>query len=461
MEQQKKDNIIWKEQIYNALRYILFRWNSILLIGVAAAIMADLVLTLVYEPVYRTEASFALNIEEVSSDPDAQTEISEALGYILDSNVFLDKIREDLDVKNLNGTFSTNAVPGTNIVKIAAEAESPQLAYRMMYAMMSRYQELTSLVIGNMRIEVLDNIQVPMAPYNSVNHAKNMLFSGTGGMLVLVVYYALLYIGRNTVKGKSDVKDKLQIRFLAAVPSESKITFNQRKLSRKKALLITQLTTSLAFVESFGRLRSRFERVADKHHYKIIVINSIMENEGKSSVAVNLAISLSRKGKKVLVIDADLGKPAIAKIMAMKPENGLSEVLRENAAIGSALYHHDKTGVDYIMTDEVSEDREKLLENNVLKKCLEELRDHYDYILIDTPPAALMEDALITAQYSDGVILVVRQDYTPVTFINRVIEKYLAQDTPVIGCVLNRSIPDFRMFRKHRVHKGEKDYGTK
>lgn len=461
MDQENRDNIILKEQIYNAVRYILFQWNRILLTGVIAAIICDLVLTLTYEPVYRTEASFALNMDELSSDPDAQSEIAEALGYILDSNVFLDKIEEDLNVKSLKGHYTTSAVTGTNIVKIGAEADSPQRAYEMMYAMMDRYQELTSLVIGNMRIEILDNIQVPMEPYNHISHMKNMMLFGFGGILIMIAYYALLYISRNTVKGKTYVKDKLQIRFLASIPSESKITYTHKRFGIKKAVLITQLTTSTSFVEAFRWLRSRLEAVANKHKYKVVMINSIMENEGKSSVAVNLAISLAQEGKKVLVMDADLGKPAIAKIMDLQPETGLEEVLRGNAAMESIICHHEKTGVDFIMACEAAEDRDVLLENGILKDWLQENRGEYDYILLDTPPVALMEDAMITAQYSDGVILVVRQDYTPVTFINRAIERYLAQDTPIIGCVLNRSIPDIRLFRGNRIHKGADGYGTK
>lgn len=461
MEQESRDNIIWKEQIYNAVRYILYRWDRILLIGVFVAIALDLVLTLIYEPVYWTEASFALNTESLSDDADAEAEIAEALGYILDSNVFLEKIQEDLGIKDLDGHYTTSAVTGTNIVKIGAEADSPQRAYEMMYAMLERYQELTSLVIGDMRIEVLDSIRVPMEPHNSINHVKNMLLFGMGGMLLIIIYYILLYMGRNTIKGKSYVKDKLQIRFLAPIPSESKITFTHKKIARKKALLITQLTTSTAFVESFGWLRSRFEAVAAKYKYKIVVVNSIMENEGKSSVAVNLAISLAQKGKKVLVMDVDFGKPALAKIMDLTPEKGLEEALKGNAPVESVICFHEKTGVYFAVANDVIEDRSGLLENGILERWLREHREDYDYILLDTPPAALMEDAMITAQYSDGVLLVVRQDYTPVPFINRSVEKYLAQDTPVIGCVLNRSIPDFRLFRLNRTHKGEEVYAAK
>lgn len=461
MNQENRDNIILKEQIYNALRYILFRWNRILLIGVAAAIICDLAVTLTFEPSYRTEASFALNLQDLSNDANVQSEIAEALGYILESNVFLDKIEEDLEVKSLKGHYTTSAVTGTNIVKIAAEADSPQLAYQMMYAMMDRYQELTGLVIGDMRIEILDNIKVPMEAYNKISHMRNMLFFGFAGMMAVTIYYVLLYISRNTVKGKLYVNDKLQIRFLASIPSESKITYNHGRFSTKKAVLITQLTTSASFVEAFRWLRSRFEAVTYKHKYKVIMINSIMENEGKSSVAVNLAVSLAQKGKKVLVMDVDLGKPAIAKIMGLQSETGLEEVLKGNAAMESVICHHEKTGIDFILTCEAQEDRSALLENGILKNWLHENREAYDYILLDTPPIALMEDAMITAQYSDGVILVVRQDYTPVTFINRAIERYLAQDTPIVGCVLNRSIPDIQLFRRNRKRKGEDDYGTK
>lgn len=454
MGEGKKEDIRFREQLYNVIRNVLMHWNYLLLFGVIIAIAADFILTVTWKPVYRAEASFAIKMSEHSENGETQDEISEALGYILTSNVFLEEVQSELGDKHLNGNFTTSAVPGTNIINISAQADSPQTAYRMMYAMMERYQEITELVIGNMRIELLEKMEVPMAPDNVINHGKNFILFGAAGMAAVLLYYVATALMRNTIQGKSSVKEKLQLRLLAAVPSEPKVSWHRGRLLKKKALLITQITSSKRFVEAFHYMRNRIESISGKYHYKVLIVNSVMENEGKTSVMVNIAISFAQKGKKVLLVDADLGKPALAKILDMKPEVGLEEVLQGKVSIEEAICHHDRLHLDLVMTKNAVDTRSELLESDFLKDWLAQCKEQYDYILLDTPPSGIMGDAMILAQYSDGVILVVRQDYAPTAFINRTVEKYLAQDTPVIGCVLNRSIPHFGIGGSGRGHEG-------
>ena len=456
MEQKNRWDL--RQQIYNIARALAAKWHLICLAAVTAAVIGDLVLTLLYAPSFVTEASFAMKMPEYGLDGSEEGEIAEALQYILTSNIFMDQIREDLGEDEINGTYSAEAVEGTNIVKLSAQADSPRISYLMMYAMMDRYQEVTDLVIGDMKIEILEDLQVPLSPSNKMDHAKNMaLFGLCGGAAAALLIEMAAYM-RDTVKDKNTVKERLQIRLLAEIPSESKLVLHSRKIYKKKALLITQITTSMPFIESFRRLGERFEAEARKHGSQIVVVNSTMENEGKTSVAVNLVAALAQSGKRVLLIDGDLRKPAVGKILDMESDKGLEDVLEGEEDVRDVVCRNERIGADIVLSKKPVEHSSAVLEQGRIGEALDRCREEYDYILIDTPPAGLLGDPLIIAGYADAVLIVVRQDYTPAALINRTIERCLAQDTPVIGCVLNRSMP---VLGNKMPRKGGGEYGRK
>ena len=455
MEQNNWQEVSWNEQIYNIVHDVLRCWHVICLIGVMVAIAADLFLTLTYSPAYLTQASVVRkqsSPQEVSEEEGA--EIAEALGYILSSNMFMDKVKEELQVEHLNGSYSIEHVSGTNVMKIKAEATTPQISYRMLHSMMERYEEVASLVIGDTKLEVIDKMQVPVEPYNQINHVKNLVFFGIVGMVLMVAFYAVMSFMRDTIKQKKDIKNKLQVHLLANIVKEPKTLLKKGKIHRKKALLVSQITTSFEFVEAFRRLRVRFEAQAQKKGYQIVSVSSTMENEGKSSVIMNLAMMLAKKEKKVLIIDLDLGKPALHKLLEVSVKHGIEEALRGEIKPEETIFHHERTNLDCVFTKQAVANRLELLENPILEKWLKECREDYDYILIDTPPSHMISDSRIISQYVDAVIVVVCQNVVPTTLINRTIDHYLMQDTPVMGCVLNRSTPNLMMKQRVRLDEG-------
>lgn len=459
MEQNNWQEVSWNEQIYNIIHDVLKRWHIICLIGVMVAIAADLFLTLTYEPAYLTQASVVRkhsSSQEVGEEEGA--EIAEALGYILSSNMFLDKVKEELQVDTLQGFYSIEHVSGTNVMKIKAEASTPQVSYRMLYSMMERYEEVASLVVGDTKLEVIDKMQVPMEPYNQISHAKNLLIFGAAGMVVMIAFFSMLSFMKDTIKQKKDVKNKLQVRLLAQVVKEPKTLLKKGKIHRKKALLVSQITTSFEFVEAFKRLRVRFEAQAQKKGYQIVSVSSTMENEGKSSVIMNLAMMLAKKDKKVLLIDLDLGKPALHKLLEVTVKHGVEEALRGEITLEETIYHHERTKLDCVFTKQAVANRLELLESPILEKWIKECKKEYDYVLIDTPPSHMISDSRIISQYVDAVIVVVCQNMVPTTLINRTIDHYLMQDTPVMGCVLNRSTPNWMMRKRARLDEGGATY---
>lgn len=448
--------ISWNEQVYNIFQDVAKNWHSVCLVSVLLAIVADLFLTFTYVPMYRTEVTVVRKLATATAtEGNEEEEIVEALGYILSSNLFLDQVKKELEVKELQGAYEIKNVPGTNMMKIVAEATSPLVSYRMLASMMERYEEVVSLVIGDTKLEVIDHMQASLRPYNELSHTKNFLIFGGIGAMTEVFFTALLSFLKDTIKEKKNIRNKLQVRLLGTIQKEPKMTFKGGRIYKKKALLITKLTTSYEYVEAFHRLRHHFEDQAQKKEYRVVSISSTVENEGKSSTIMNLAIALAKQERKVLLIDMDLGKPALHKLLEEKVEHGIEEALQGKLSIDQTIHHYKRFGMDCIFVKNAVGKRWELLENPVLKEWISEKRKNYDYILVDTPPTYYMSDSKIVSQYMDAVLLVVRQNMAPTKLINRTIDHYISQDTPIMGCVLNCSVPDRILgIKSHREREG-------
>lgn len=458
--QEQKSHTNWKEEIYNVLLDILHRWLLILGVGITTAVAADLILSLTYTPVYTTGATFVMKTTEQMGNSAEIDEIAGSFDYILKSNIFLNQVKKEIGLKRLNGHYASVIIPGTSMIKITATADKPRTAYMMMYAMMDNYMDISQMVIGDTQIEVIERMSAPRKPSNSFSHSRNLLLFGAAGIGIMILLLALWSYTKDTIKGKKDIAEKLQIRMLGSIVKEPKTHFRGFRPVKKKAILITQITTSFWFVEGFKKLRSRIERTAEKKGYQVMMVTSSAENEGKSMVTINLALALADEEKKVLVADMDFRKPAVYKIMDLPKNDALTEVVQEKLSWREALYHDEKSGIDFLLKSEYSENASELLESPVLESMFREMKKEYDYILLDSAPISYMSDAVVLSRSVDGVILTVRQNYMPVTLINRALSKIMVTKTPIIGGVLNRSMKKRSKLLKHsyaRYHYREEE----
>ena len=162
----------WYEIVQIILTDIARRWRSIIMCTLVFAVAADMVISLTHHPLYRSEATFALktgNQYMTSDQIDEIADIASAFGYIISSNVFKQDVMEDMGVDTLDGYFETSSLSGTNIISIAAVSSSPRTSYRMMISMLDRYKELSQLVLGNVDIELMQNISITQDPLSLIH----------------------------------------------------------------------------------------------------------------------------------------------------------------------------------------------------------------------------------------------------------------------------------------------------
>lgn len=218
--------------------------------------------------------------------------------------------------------------------------------------------------------------------------------------------------------------------------------FKQKKKSRgnggKLTLRLVNEDASFAFVESYKSLRTNLEFIAASKHYNTFAITSAGPMDGKSTVAMNLALTLGESGKRVILVDADLRKASIAHYIGISSRaNGITSVLSGESELEDVIVKWPDKPVDVLTVGMIPTNPSELVGSSGMVKILEKLSQTYDYVLVDTPPVAVVTDAAIVSRIVDGVILVARSEETTKQALKnskRVLDDVNAH---IIGVVLN------------------------
>ena len=177
-----------------------------------------------------------------------------------------------------------------------------------------------------------------------------------------------------------------------------------------------------------------------KRDIKTFVVTSPLENEGKTTVAVNLSIALSDNGWKVLLIDADLRKPFTDKMAGFThvwQDTGIGRVLRGEAACESAIIKLGGIGLSVLLNSEVIPNPSELLSSARMKELIAHVAQQFDFVIIDSPPTSILADSMILASYADAAILTLRQDYASVSLADEVVQSLSESKAELVGCVFN------------------------
>lgn len=245
--------------------------------------------------------------------------------------------------------------------------------------------------------------------------------------------------------------------------------FNFLKKNQKKN---TQVLRDYSYVvgknrpfanaEAHKRLRANvIFSFPEEQKCRVIGITSAMAHEGKTTTAINLAYDMMKAGKRVLLIDADMRMSNVVRILNINKAPGLSNLLvgvkdGDRYVQNSALID----GLPIISCGSIPPNPSELLSSKRMEVLLESLKERYDYIILDLPPIAAVSDALIVSKLTDGMVVVVRQDYSDKRLLDDAIRQLRFNDANIIGIVLNCAHVENKYYGKYgRYSKyGHKNY---
>ena len=181
----------------------------------------------------------------------------------------------------------------------------------------------------------------------------------------------------------------------------SKVKHDRKHILSKKSGFYLQ--------EAYRALRTNVNfALADTEGCKVIMITSALQSEGKSLTALNLSIALAQMDKKVLLIDCDLRRPRMARLMNLNAPVGLSNLLMDFSLLDIAVVSNEEHGIDMLLAGDIPPNPAELLSSHRMQKLLEIMRQKYDYVMLDSPPVDLVVDAVALSTQCDGVLFVVR-----------------------------------------------------
>ena len=425
------------------IREVVRKCWAIVLAAIIFACCGYVAKDAMYHPIYRTSTTLVVmqgGSTSVYGNRSAANTLANNLSKLLNGEMLRRTIAEELGVERVDGEISAETIPESNLVVVTVSSSSPRMAFSILRAAMEHYNDLGTRSLGKISVAVLYPASAPVAPVNypgSRQFAKKAALVGALLMTAAIVAFAYL---RDTVKSEKEVEEKLDTRLLTVVHHERKAkTLRERLSKEKKSLLITSPTTGFLYVETIKKLRARVEYQMKRSGSKVIMITSVGENEGKSTIAANLALAMSRKYKNVLLIDGDMKKPALHKILGYQEEqyHTLSELLRGESTLSETLLVDPKRHLNTLLNRRGIEDSSELLKGERMAQLIQSARQQMDVVIIDTPPMAVSPDAECIADVADASILVVRQDGAQVRVINDSIDILNLSRAELLGCVLN------------------------
>lgn len=191
--------------------------------------------------------------------------------------------------------------------------------------------------------------------------------------------------------------------------------------------------SKFAIVEGYKIARTNLVFSLSASESNIVVITSWSKGEGKSTATANLAISFSKMGKRILLIDADLRRPNIHNLMKLQNTAGLSEVIGKFKSFEDVCNKQVLPCLDVVTAGSIPPNPSELLASSSFESLLKDLQSQYDYIIIDTPPVGVVTDTLLFKDYVAGFVVVVREKVTTHGDIEKTLQSIRLADSKILG----------------------------
>ena len=445
MQKESQSNSVWSQvEPYCVLQRI---WKNLWMVLMSAALFAMLAYiatSLFYRPSYSCSATFVVTPRNSNSSLSSTVTSSttDQFAKLLEGQTLINRVQRLQGAEVAGATASASAVPNSNLIELRTTGPSPRSAYYLCTGILDHYEDYSQYVFDSV---MLDTVSAPVVPNKNsflVTQRRIVLIAAPLGALFMAAVLALLCITSGTIQTVQGARSQLDGSLLVTLNHQRKRRTLKRLLKRRKsALLISNPTTSFLYVETIHQLRARVDHANQKYGCKTFLITSVTENEGKSTVAANLALSLARRHKKVLLVDCDLRKSAQHLIFEVSEKtvslNSLLKGSLEPEKLVKALHYRKAENLFFLFAENVHRHSAELLGSEQMGKLLEILRENFDFVILDSSPMGFFTDSEVLSDAADASILVLRQDMLTDRTINDAIDSLSRCKSRFLGYVFN------------------------
>ncbi|MEJ7811602.1 MAG: polysaccharide biosynthesis tyrosine autokinase [Gemmatimonadaceae bacterium] len=324
----------------------------------------------------------------------------------------------------------------------ALEAQEQKLVSDMMIVqgiyteLQSEYQRARiAQSVEDVTVKIVDEATRPTAPI-SPNRRRVYLTAIILGTLLGVASAVAVEQLDDSVKSPDEVRDQLGVAVLGTIPG-IKPGGDAATRERESTRLVTHLDPRSPVAEAYRSLRTNLAFARANHALRTMVLTSPGPADGKSTTVANLAITFAQQGQRTLLIDADLRRAVLDKLFEVPRSPGLTDVLVGETPLFDALRPTSIRGLSVLGSGPFPPNPSELLGSPAMREVLREANEHFDVVLLDSPPLLAVTDAAVLSTMVDGVILVVRMGSTARTAVRRAIGQLQAVHGRLVGSVLN------------------------
>lgn len=322
----------------------------------------------------------------------------------------IDRLNLDMSAAALKARVKAAAKPDTVLIDVSVLDTSPSRARDIANALSDEFvkfvSELETPPTGgaspNARVVVEQRASVPTKPVTP-KKLRNLL-TGLALGVILGVGFALLRDRLdNTVKDRDTLEGITGVGLVGSIPMD-------KELHKNPAILFEGNNSSVA--ESFRKLRTNLQFLAVDNPPRVIVVTSASPGEGKSTTAINIALALAEAGHNVVLVDGDMRRPSLDKYLGLVGAVGFSTVLSSVARLPEVLQQTTFPHLTALTSGATPPNPSELLGSQAAKNVLKGLREHFDYVIVDSAPLLAVTDGAILAANADGALIMARYGST-------------------------------------------------
>jgi len=434
------------------LRMIRRRWVLIVMCLLTCLAIAALI-TITATPQYSSSARLFVSTRQTDAGDAYQGGLFSAervtsYADLVSSRELAQDVIDDLDLKvspaDLAQQVSAAVVPETVNLELTVTDASARQAQRIAQSYAEHLAEMVRELetpSGNetapIKATIIDAASFSDAPV-SPQPLRNLALAAALGLILGIGAAVVRELLDTTIKTAEDLAEAIDASLMGAIDFDP---------TTPRRPLVTALSPHASRVEAFRVLRTNMQFVGVDRSSKVFVVSSSLPEEGKTTTAANLAITLSQGGHRTALVECDLRRPRVASILEAESAVGVTTVLVGRLTLDQAMQTHEATGLDVLTSGAIPPNPSELLQSKAMASLLTELRSRYDMVIIDAPPLLPVTDATLLAAQADGTLLVVRHGRTTKEQLAHAVDRLAQVDAPVVGVVLN-------MVRNHRGRSG-------
>lgn len=347
----------------------------------------------------------------------------------------IDDLGLDTTVANLAGQLTVTNPTNTAFVSITAETGDAKQASDIANSVaesLSNVVEKSLYASGKespVKLSVVQRAAEPISP-SSPKVALYLAVGLVAGLILGVFATLIRDLMATRVEEASDLQDIINAPIMGRIPTDESLQSN-------KPIIVSNPAGRIA--EEFRRIRTNLSFISkvEGSDARMIVISSVGPSEGKTTVSVNVAAALAENGAKVLLIDADLRHPSVAERLSLEGGAGLTHVLSGQATVKDVVQRYWKPNLHILPAGPKPPNASMLLNSKTMTELLDAALQTYDYVIVDTSPMVVANDATVFGSKSDGIVLVSGRDVTMKRDLKDIAVQLDNLNVPVVGFVFN------------------------